>query len=114
MQLSRLPATWPFQALGDETRLRVARLLLGVGTPLAAGQIAYALNLSPSGLSRHLQILETAGVTERTRRGRSHIISLRTEDLAINKLCECIQALPEGELASSHDLARLLAYEPSP
>ena len=62
MQLSRMPCTWPFQALADESRFRVVRLLASMGTPLTAGQRAGALAYPPHHLSRHLHLLESAGL----------------------------------------------------
>lgn len=80
MQLSRLKSTLPFQALADETRYRAAHLLAKAGVPLTAGQISRALNLPANHLSRHLLLLEVAGITTTERRGRSHYICLVESD----------------------------------
>lgn len=56
-----------FKALGDSTRLRIARLL---GTmELAVGELAQVLGQSQPRVSRHVGILCDAGLAERRREG---------------------------------------------
>ena len=55
------------RALGDETRLQIARLV--AEEPRSTKELATLLNLSESGVSRHLKILATAGVVDSRRDG---------------------------------------------
>lgn len=56
-----------FRAVGDPSRLRI--LLLVQGMELAVGEIAQVLQQSQPRVSRHLRILEEAGLIERVREG---------------------------------------------
>ena len=111
MQLSRMPCTWPFQALADESRFRVVRLLASMGTPLAAGQLAAALACPPNHISRHLHVLESAGLTRVERKGRFHMVSLRS-DGANESLAAAVLRMPDHEKTLAGDLARLLDAPP--
>lgn len=108
MQFTRLRATWPFQALADETRLRVIRVLATADGPLTAGQLASVVASTPSHLSRHLQVLEIAKVTSTERRGRWHYISLSDFYAATGPLCAAVLALEDEDGVFSADMGRLL------
>jgi len=56
------------KALSDESRLRA--LLAVKDGELCLCQIIQVLGLSPATVSKHMQILERAGLVERTRRGK--------------------------------------------
>ena len=56
------------KALGDESRLRA--LVAVKDGELCLCQIIQVLGLSPATVSKHMQILESAGLVERTRRGK--------------------------------------------
>lgn len=56
------------KALADEGRLRIL-LMLG-GTELCVCHITEALALAPSTVSRHLSVLERAGLIETRKKGR--------------------------------------------
>ena len=61
-------------ALAQEHRLALFRLLVQAGEQgMAAGRIAEALGLPNSSLSFHLTQLQTAGLIEQERQGRSLI-----------------------------------------
>jgi DNA-binding transcriptional ArsR family regulator len=61
-------------ALAQEHRLALFRLLVQAGEKgMAAGRIAEALGLPNSSLSFHLAQLQTAGLIEQERQGRSLI-----------------------------------------
>ncbi len=109
MQLSRLRVTWPFQALADETRFRVVRLVLSFGAPLTAGQVASSLGIAANHLSRHLHILEAAGVTVIQRRGRSHFISVSSEEGYSDSLSATVLAMADSTGIIKGDLNRLLS-----
>lgn len=68
-----------FRALADPTRRRIV-------ADLAAGEarvsdIAEPLPMSLAAVSKHLRILEDAGLLQRVRRGREHLMSARPDAL---------------------------------
>ncbi len=68
-----------FHALADPTRRRVlARLTLG---PAAVTELARPFQMSLPAVSKHLQILERAGLVSRTVDGRVHRLRLTGEPL---------------------------------
>lgn len=102
-----MPCTWPFQALADESRFRVVRLLASMGAPLSAGQLSAALRCEPSHISRHLQVLESAGLVGVERVGRFHFISLRADGVN-ESLAAAVLRMPDHAGTLAGDLARLL------
>jgi len=68
-----------FQALGDPTRLSlVERLSQG---PRRVTELAEPFAMSLNAVSKHLKVLERAGLVKRTRQGREHILELEPEPL---------------------------------
>lgn len=70
-------------ALADPQRRRAVNLLRE--GPLAAGQLARALDLAPPAMSRHLRVLRQSGLVEETHQGldaRLRIYSLRLEPMS--------------------------------
>jgi DNA-binding transcriptional ArsR family regulator len=68
-----------FQALGHPARRRIiARLGHGPATVAEAGRGAQA---SKAGMTKHVHILERAGLVRRTVRGRTHILTLERSAL---------------------------------
>lgn len=110
MQLTRMRATWAFQALADETRLRVVRALASVGSPLTAGQIARALEVNPTHLSRHLHVLEVAAITETVREGRFHCVNLGGSNPAAASLFAAVLATRDDSGVLTADLERLSRF----
>ena len=75
--MQQSPALAALSALANETRLGIVRHLIvrgGQGHP--AGCIARAVNVSASGLSFHLRLLEQAGLVRAERQGRQVIYAL--------------------------------------
>lgn len=70
-----------FDALGDPNRLRII-VRLCEGGPSSTSQVSQAVPVTRQAASKHLQLLETAGVVSSTRRGRKRIWTVRTEPLA--------------------------------
>ena len=69
-----------FPALGDPTRRAIiARLRRG---PATVGELAAPFAVSRPAISKHLRVLEHAGVVRRTRRGRESICRLDARPLA--------------------------------
>ena len=69
-----------FQALADPTRRgMLANLALGEKT---IGELAEPFSMSFAGASKHVKVLENAGLVRREVRGRTHVCSLKAEPLA--------------------------------
>jgi len=69
-----------FQALADPTRRgMLATLALG---EKSIGELAEPFAMSFAGASKHVQVLERAGLLSRRKVGRTHLCSLRAEPLA--------------------------------
>jgi DNA-binding transcriptional ArsR family regulator len=69
-----------FHALGDPTRRgMLARLALGEAS---VGALAEPFAMSFAGASKHVKVLEGAGLVARRKVGRTHLCSLRAEPLA--------------------------------
>jgi predicted ArsR family transcriptional regulator len=100
--------------LADESRFRVVRLLATMGAPLSAGQLSTALGCEPNHISRHLHVLEAAGLTRVRRVGRFRQIMLRP-DGANESLAAAVLRMPDSAGQLAGDLARLLdAPKPGP
>lgn len=70
-----------FAALADPTRrAMIARLARGSAS---AGELARPFAMSLPAISKHLKVLEGAGLIARRREGRVHRMTLRGERLAI-------------------------------
>ena len=75
--ISELDAT--FGALSDPTRRALlARLVLGEAT---VSELAQPHEISLAGVSKHIQILERAGLVHRRKAGRTHFISLEASPM---------------------------------
>ena len=69
-----------FQALSDPTR----RAMLGhlAERERTIGELATPFSMSFAGASKHVRVLENAGLVTRTIRGRTHLCRLRAARLA--------------------------------
>lgn len=75
--MDRSPALAALSALAHETRLDIVRLLVPKGSRgLPAGEIARAVQVSASGLSFHLRLLDQAGLVAARREGRQVIYAI--------------------------------------
>jgi DNA-binding transcriptional ArsR family regulator len=68
-------------ALSDVNRYRIVELLADIGE-LSCGAIGTALDMSPSLISHHLGVLESAAVIQRRRDGLWTLNRLRRDELA--------------------------------
>lgn len=64
-----------FHALADPSRRRVVELLR-VSGELKVGDVAATFKMSLNGVSKHLKVLEAAGLVSRRVEGRSHWLSV--------------------------------------
>jgi len=72
-----------FAALGDETRLALVARLSG-GTPLSISRLTEGSALTRQAITKHLRVLESAGVVRSARAGRESQFEFRPE--AFNEL----------------------------
>ena len=70
-----------FAALGDETRLSLLQRLAQDG-PASITTLAADFDLSRQGVTKHLQVLASAGVIDGQRSGREHMWAMNPERLA--------------------------------
>ncbi len=70
-----------FDALGDPNRLRIIVRLCEAG-PSSTSQVTQAIPVTRQAASKHLQLLESAGLVSSSRRGRERVWTVRTEPLA--------------------------------
>lgn len=93
-----------FAALGDRTRLRLLTRLSG-GKPAAIARLTQGSRFSRQAITKHLHVLERAGLVRGTHCGRERLFVLNPEPLADAKhYLDCISA--EWDQA----LARLKAF----
>lgn len=68
-----------FYAVADPTRRRIVeRLMRG---PARVTDLAAPFSMSLNGVSKHLKVLESAGLLKRTCHGREHFLALRPEPI---------------------------------
>ena len=70
-----------FDALGDPTRLRIIVRLCDHG-PSSTSQVSGVVPVSRQAASKHLQLLESAGLVSSIRRGRERVWTVQGERLA--------------------------------
>jgi DNA-binding transcriptional ArsR family regulator len=69
-----------FAALGDETRLSLVGKLAG-GPPQSISRLAEGSALTRQAITKHLRVLEGAGVVRSVRAGRENLFAFRPEPL---------------------------------
>ena len=69
-----------FAALGDETRLMLV-IRLSSGSRFSIASLARDSSLTRQAITKHLLILQQAGLVQSTRRGRENLFQLRTRRL---------------------------------
>ena len=69
-----------FDALGDANRLRIIIRLCDRG-PSSTSQLTQVIPVSRQAASKHLQLLESAGLVTSARRGRERVWTVQTEPL---------------------------------
>ncbi|MCV7089392.1 ArsR/SmtB family transcription factor [Mycobacterium interjectum] len=69
-----------FDALGDANRLRIVVRLCDVG-PCSTSQVTQAIPVTRQAASKHLALLESAGLVTSSRRGRERVWTVRTAPL---------------------------------
>ena len=69
-----------FHALGDGTRRQIISMLARNGAQ-SANQLRAPFNVAQPSISKHLKVLETAGLVRREVTGRVHLFHLETDPL---------------------------------
>ena len=69
-----------FTALGDGTRRQLVRML--AEQDRTVGELAEPFQMSLAAISKHIKVLEAAGIVARRIDGRVHTLALRPEALA--------------------------------
>jgi DNA-binding transcriptional ArsR family regulator len=69
-----------FAALGDETRLAIIGKLSG-GAPLSISRLTKGSRMTRQAMTKHLRVLEGAGVVRSVRAGRESLFEFRPEPL---------------------------------
>jgi len=95
-----------FQALADETRLRIIRLMVATAEESCLCELVDSL-LEPSyKLSRHLKILRQAGLLSSQKEGRWVYHRLVLEPSYLETLYATVRALPDPEGIYNADFER--------
>ncbi len=71
-----------FLALGDPSRRHIVSQLAARGA-LGVGEASAGLALSPAGITKHVKVLEDAGLLSRRLEGRRHVLSLESDRLLL-------------------------------
>jgi DNA-binding transcriptional ArsR family regulator len=98
-----------FAALGDETRLLLLKRLSEAG-PTSISVLADRFSLTRQGITKHLQVLASAGVIDGRREGREHIWELNPERLA--EAARHVELIARGWDKALHRLKDLLEATP--
>jgi DNA-binding transcriptional ArsR family regulator len=69
-----------FAALGDETRLSLVAVLCG-GQPRSISQLTEGSRLTRQAITKHLRVLESAGVVHSVRSGRESLFRFDPEPI---------------------------------
>jgi DNA-binding transcriptional ArsR family regulator len=69
-----------YGAIADPTR-RAILIMLAEGDEVNVSFLAEQFPISLNGVSKHIKVLERAGLVERTVQGREHLLRLRPEPL---------------------------------
>ena len=93
-----------FAALGDEQRLALVRRLCA-GGPASLSRLSEGAPITRQGISKHLRVLEGAGLVKSTRRGRESVWTLVPA-----KMLSAQRALDEISREWDAALARLRAF----
>jgi DNA-binding transcriptional ArsR family regulator len=78
--LAAAPIFSLFSALGDRNRLRIVVRLCD-GGPSSTSQVTQAVSVTRQAATKHLELLEAAGLVSSSRRGRERIWTLQTRQL---------------------------------
>lgn len=101
-----------FKALGDNTRLRIVRLLAEAGE-LCVCDIERVLALPQARVSRHLAVLRSAGLVRARREGQWMHYALRKEDALSRSVIRVFVRGTDGAALFVKDSLRLKKHAPA-
>jgi len=81
-----IPEATVFAALGDETRLALVTRL-GTDGPSSLSRLSEGADMSRQAITKHLQVLQGAGLIHPSRQGRETIWDLDRQGLADARAC---------------------------
>ncbi|HYR84543.1 MAG TPA: metalloregulator ArsR/SmtB family transcription factor [Terriglobia bacterium] len=82
-----------FAALGDETRLSLVATLSGGGQPRSISQLTEGSSLTRQAITKHLRVLENAGIVHSVRTGRESLFEFDPEP--IDEIKEYLELVSE-------------------
>ena len=89
-----------FKSLSDETRVRILHLLIKADSELCCCELTDSLEVSQYNISRHIRILENAGLVEERKEGRWVYFSIsKDKDLFKETILKSISCIPQPLLA---------------
>ena len=94
-----------FDALANHPRREIVTRLSGGG--VSTRDLAQHFSFTKQALSRHLALLEGAGVVERTATGRAHLLTLRSQPLV--EVSDWVGELRRGWTSSFDRLDAILS-----
>ena len=97
-----------FDALGDPTRRRMLELLRGGAMPV--GELADRLPVGRPAVSKHLRVLESAGLVEHRSQGTRNLYALAPEGLV--SLQQWLVAVWDTALSSFADYVEIEGRQP--
>jgi len=106
MHLITIQADEIFQALADETRLRIIRLIVATGEESCLCELVDGLQEPSYKLSRHLKILRQAGLLFSQKEGRWVYHRLVMDPSYLALLYATVKALPDPQGCYEADLQR--------
>jgi len=95
-----------FQAVADETRLRIIRLMVVTGDESCLCELVDSLLEPAYKLSRHLKILRQAGLLSSQKEGRWVYHRLVTKPAYLQQLYATVRELPDLNKIYNEDLKR--------
>ncbi len=93
-----------FSALGDISRLKVLRALLGTGEPLSQGDVAKSAGLSQANASKHLACLVRSGLVRREPEG--NVVYFSLVQPMVSNLCDLVCGHVSTRAKSSYQALR--------
>ncbi len=106
MPFSKDPLALIYFSLSDETRLRVVRVMATAGSSTYLSELAAALEVPISKLSKHVNLLAWAGIIQQERSGSWVLLSLTRNTPHLEHLYSSVMTLPDQGEVFSTDLAR--------
>ena len=94
-----------FQALADQTRIRIVRLLVHTGEEACLCELVDSLMEPQYKLSRHLKILRQSGLLSAVKDGRWVYHRLVSGVSHLDRLYDMLKALPDSDGLFANDLA---------